>query len=377
MSIYFDYNATAPLRPVARDVMLRAFDAVGNPSSVHGPGRAAKAAMENARTSLAKLVSCRPTDVIFTSGGTESNNLAISNAIAAWGCKSVLYCATEHPSIAAPAERSGASAVMVPVMDNGKVDMAALQANIDVQNNPFLLCIMLANNETGLLQSVPEIAELVHQSGGFLHVDAAQAFGKVPVDFAGSGADSMSLVSHKTGGPNGVGALVVACGLAVSAQLVGGGQEEGRRAGTSNVPGIVGFVAAAEEACEQLEQFAQLSELREHLADLLRVYAPDLVVFSQGEDRLPNTLCCAASGFAAETQVMALDLAGFAISSGSACGSGKVKASHVLTAMGVSDELARCAIRISLGWLSTEDQVEQFAIQWGEAYERSHVREVA
>ncbi|PHR62789.1 MAG: hypothetical protein COA47_02610, partial [Robiginitomaculum sp.] len=227
MSIYFDYNATAPLRPVARDAMLRAFDAVGNPSSVHGPGRAAKAAMENARSSLAKLVSCRPTDIIFTSGGTECNNLAISNAIAAWGCKSVLYCATEHPSIAAPAEQSGVLAVMVSVMDNGEVNLAALDKSMSAQNNPFLLCIMLANNETGLLQSLPEIAERVHQAGGFLHVDAAQAFGKVPVDFAASGADSMSLVSHKAGGPNGVGALLIACGLAVSAQLVGGGQEEG------------------------------------------------------------------------------------------------------------------------------------------------------
>ncbi|VAV96111.1 Cysteine desulfurase [hydrothermal vent metagenome] len=377
MTVYFDNNATAPLRDKAKAAMLLAFDAVGNPSSVHAAGRAAKSAMETARGQLAKHLGCLTNEIIFTSGGTESNNLAITNAMNSQNCASILVGASEHPSILLPAQQSGIAALFVPVLPDGLLDIPALREIISQQDGPFLLAIMQANNETGVVQDLAPIAELVHAAGGFLHVDAAQAFGKIPVDFAKSGADSMTVVAHKIGGPGGIGALVVRSGLAVSAQMLGGGQENNRRAGTSNVPAICGFSAAADEACADLEIFAKLAVKRDRLADLLRQNAPQLQVFGQSSHRLPNTLCCAAPGFAAETQVMALDLAGFAISSGSACGSGKVKPSHVLTAMGIGDELSRCAIRISLGWLTTDDEIEQFADAWGEAYRRAVSREVA
>jgi len=371
MSVYFDYNATAPIRKTALDAMQIAHETGGNPSSVHSVGRAAKYLIDVGREQIAKAVTSSSQDVVFTSGGTESNNLAIANAVANLGCGSILIGAGEHPSNLLPAQVSRAQVTSIGIMSNGHINFDELVAAVSRQTSPFLAVFMLANNETGVVQSFDKIAGLIHDAGGFLHVDAAQAFGKIPVNFAAIGADTMTLVAHKLGGPMGIGALIVRCGLPFSAQMIGGGQEGGRRAGTSNVPGIAGFSAAAASACEQLDVFAELAHKRDHLQNLLREFAPDLVVFGESVLRLPNTLCCAAPGFTAETQLMAMDLAGFAISSGSACSSGKVKASHVLGAMQTPPELSNCAIRISMGWRTTNDEVEQFARAWGQAYSRS------
>lgn len=377
MSVYFDYNATAPLRSVALEAMCAAYGDVGNPSSVHRPGRVAKDRMENAREQISRTVRCSADDLIFTSGGTESNNLAIRNAVEVLGVRSILIGAAEHPSNLIAARNCTVPVVELAVLPDGRIDMLDLVQKIAEQVAPFLVVVMAANNETGVIQPMAQIADQVHQAGGFLHVDAAQAFGKIPVNFAAMNADSMTLVSHKIGGPLGIGALVVRCGLVVRGQMVGGSQETGRRAGTSNVPAMVGFAAATAQADEQLDMYAKLAKKRDHLAQLLRQFAPDLVVFGETVDRLPNTLCCAVSGFAGQTQIMALDLAGYAVSAGSACSSGKVKASHVLQAMQVPEALSTCAIRISIGWHTTDIGIEGFANAWGQAYGRIEQERVA
>jgi cysteine desulfurase len=370
MSVYLDTNATAPMRQVAITAMQEAMASVGNPSSVHGPGRAAKSRMDRARSQVARALRCSANDLVFTSGGTESNNLVLWNAAHTWNCRQILVGATEHPSVLTPAEQSGLPVNQLPVLASGLLDMAALDHILETQQAPFLVALMLANNETGVIQPMAEIAERVHAAGGILHVDAAQAFGKISVNFGALGADSMSVVAHKMGGPGGIGALVVNCELLVSAQMLGGGQETGRRAGTSNVAAMVGFAAAAEEAMAELDAFAELAQKRDALEDMMREFAPDLQVFSAHAPRLPNTLCVATPGFAAETQVMAMDLDGFAISSGSACSSGTVKASHVLRAMQVPEDLALCAIRISLGRDTTDEELQKFAQKWGAALGR-------
>ncbi len=370
MTVYFDYNATAPIRKTALAAVNAAYKAGGNPSSVHQAGRAAKAIVDLGRKQIASAVKCGIDDVVFTSGGTESNNLAIANARHALACSSVLIGAGEHPSNLAPVDAMAVPVTRLKLQANGLIDMDAMQSSLSGSKSP-LVVVMLANNETGVLQPMRQIADMVHEAGGFLHVDAAQAFGKIPVNFGAMGADTMTLAAHKLGGPMGIGALIVRCGLPFIGQTIGGSQETGRRAGTSNVAGIAGFGAAAVEAEEQLDRFADLSKKRDHLETLLQHFARDLVVFGKQAQRLPNTLCCAALGFSSQTQLMALDLAGFAISSGSACSSGKVKASHVLAAMGVSPDLSGCAIRISLGWRTTSEEIEQFAEAWGEAYRRA------
>jgi cysteine desulfurase len=314
---------------------------------------------------------------VFTSGGTESNNLAIRNAVDVLGVKKILLSPCEHPSNLMAAEQSGASIAYLPILADGLIDIASFEQIVSQQKEPFMAVVMLANNETGVIQPLQKIADIVHQNGGFLHVDAAQAFGKIPVNFGQVDADTMTLAAHKLGGPIGVGALVVRCGLDFRAQMLGGGQEAGRRGGTSNVPAITGFAVAAIEAMSELAEFAALSGKIDALAEMMRRFAPDLVVFGEDVDCLPNTLCCAAAGFSAQTQVMALDLSGFAISAGSACSSGKVKSSHVLKAMNVPDSLAKCAVRISIGRDITDQQLKLFANAWGLAYEQATREEVA
>ncbi|MBL1430079.1 MAG: cysteine desulfurase [Robiginitomaculum sp.] len=377
MSIYLDYNAMAALRKSALTAMVAAYEQAGNPSSVHGFGRSAKQALEQSRQQIAKAIKCSPDDLVFTSGGTESNNLAIRNAVDVLGVKSLLISPCEHPSNLTAAEQSGASITYLPILADGLLDITAFEKIVLQQKAPFMAVVMLANNETGVIQPLQEIAEIVHKADGFLHVDAAQSFGKIPVSFGQVGADTMTVAAHKLGGPIGVGALVVRCGLSLRGQMLGGGQESGRRGGTSNVPAITGFAAATVEAVSELDEFAALADKIETLVQMLRRFAPDLVVFGENADRLPNTLCCAAAGFSSQTQVMALDLAGFAISAGSACSSGKVKSSHVLKAMGVADDLAKSAIRISIGRDITDQQLKLFANAWGLAYEQATRGEVA
>ena len=365
--IYLDHNATAPLRPGAAEAMARAAALVGNPSSVHAEGRAARAAVERAREEVAALLGVAPKLVIFTSGGTEANNAVLSPSLRrraqAGPVRALLAGAAEHPSVL-DGHRFPAEAVeRMPVDRNGIVDLAWLEQRLAGLAGPALVSVQAANNETGVVQPVAEAARLVHARGGILHCDAVQAAGKVPVILEALSADVATLSAHKLGGPKGVGAIVFASDeIELGGRLVrGGGQERGYRAGTENVAGIVGFGAAAKAAASELERQAErLRGLRDACeAELCRI-APTTVVFGAAVERLPNTLAFAIPGVSAETALIRFDLAGLAVSSGSACSSGKVKRSHVMEAMGVAPALAAGAIRVSLGWSSTEEDVRRF-----------------
>ncbi|WP_445681414.1 cysteine desulfurase family protein [Radicibacter daui] len=360
---YLDHNATSPLRPEAREAMLAAMDIVGNPSSVHGAGRAARQKVETARAAVADLVGAAPDEVIFTGGATEANNIALRGL----GVERVLVSAIEHDSVLAAVPE----ATRIPVDGAGVVDLAALAALLAAGPANTLVSVMLANNETGVIQPMGEIAKLCVRHGALLHCDAVQAAGKLPLRKAVLGADLLSLSAHKFGGPQGVGALVVPAALPVTPLAFGGGQERRRRPGTENVPAIVGFGAAARLAAEGLEDYAlRLAALRDEAEVRLRELAPDAVVFAAGAARAPGTLSIAMPGVDSQTQLMALDLAGVCVSAGSACSSGKVTASHVLMAMGMPVEVAGSAIRISFGWNSTNEDVEALVAAWGALYRR-------
>jgi len=362
---YLDYNATAPVRPEVAAAMAGALMLGGNPSSVHGRGRAARHAVEMARLALAEAVGASAADVTFVSGGTEANHLALHGM----GLPRVIVSAIEHDSVRA----ARADAEILPVTRAGVADVAALALLLAGDPRPALVSVMLANNETGIVQPIARIAELVHAHGGLLHCDAVQALGKIPLDVKALGADLISLSAHKSGGPQGVGALVASPAIALLPSLRGGGQERGRRAGTENVPGIVGFGVAASLATGNLSagEGARLAALRDAAERRLSALAPDAVIFGSGMERLPNTLCLALPGLPAATQVMALDLDGVAVSAGAACSSGKVRPSPVLLAMGVAPEVAASAIRISFGWGSTMADVDRLAESWGRLYRRA------
>jgi len=361
--IYLDFNATAPLRAEALDAVTAAMGEVGNASSVHGFGRAARARVERARRQVAALVGAAPGSVIFTSGGTEANN----QALRAEARPRAFAAAIEHESVLAARE----DAVPLPVLPDGRADLSALERMLAADDAPAVVSLMLANNETGVIQPVAEAAAIAHRAGALLHCDAVQGAGKVPVDIAALGADLVSLSAHKIGGPQGVGALIAREGLAPARFVHGGGQERGMRAGTENVAGIAGFGAAAEAAAAELDRFAALAPLRDAMLRRLRDAVPDLVVFGEGAPRLPNTAKFAAPGLAAETQVMGMDLEGIAISAGSACSAGKVSVPYVLTAMGVDEALARCAVRVSLGWTTTEADIDAFVAEWTALWRRA------
>jgi len=349
--VYLDCNATAPLRPEVVAAMVEALGACGNPSSVHGFGRRARARVEAARTAVAALAGAAPAEVIFTSGGTEANLLALRGA-----GRAVIAGATEHDSVL----KAAPGAALVPVDGAGLVDLAALDRILAAAEGPALVALMLANNETGVIQPVAQAAAIAHARGAWLHCDAVQAAGKIPVDMQALGADSLALSAHKLGGPQGTGALVLRPGVALAPVIPGGGQERGRRAGTENVAAIHGFGVAAGLAREGLPAVAAL---RDGLEARLVAAAPGTRVFGREAARLPNTSCIAMPGPRAETQVMALDLAGFAVSAGAACSSGKVARSHVLHAMGAGSAADR-AIRVSLGWATRPDEVDAFAEAW-------------
>jgi cysteine desulfurase len=363
---YLDYNATAPLRDEVRAAVVEALSLTGNPSSVHEEGRRARAAVEAAREKVSALVGARAEDVIFTSGGTEANALALAQ-----GGEGVsrFVSAIEHPSVLAAAP----DATRTPVTSEGVIDLEKLETALQDHHlkgkRPFV-SLMAANNETGAIQPVAETAKIVKDATGLLHTDAVQAAGQMRLDLAALGADLLSLSGHKIGGPKGVGALVVHEGLAVEPVIKGGGQERRRRAGTENVPGIVGFGVAAELAAADLARLDEIAALRDELEARALAIAPDAVVLSARVNRLANTSCIAVPGAKAETLVIGLDLAGIAVSSGSACSSGKVEASHVLAAMGVAQEIAQGAIRVSLGFQSKRDDIENFLRAFGELIER-------
>jgi cysteine desulfurase len=361
--VYLDHAAGAPVRPEVVAAMAEAMAGPGNPSSVHRFGRHARARVETVRRALGERLGVAPYRVIFTSGGTEANHLALLGF--AGPC---LVSAVEHASVleAAP------EAPRVPVDARGCLDLGALH-DLLKRHRPALVSVMLANNETGVIQPVVEAAQLAHALGSLFHCDAVQAFTKRPTSPGDLGTDLLTVSAHKLGGPPGVGALIVREGLDPAPLQRGGGQELRRRGGTENLPGIVGFGAALEGATD----WERVRGLRDCLETGVQALRPDSVVVGVGVDRLPNLSCIVTPGLAAETQLMALDLAGVAVSSGAACSSGKVGPSHVLAAMGYAPELARCAIRVSLGWSSTSADVERFIEAWGDLLVRRRSRSLS
>jgi cysteine desulfurase len=378
MRVYLDYNATAPLKADVRDSMVESLEFYGNPSSVHAEGRAARALIEAARAKVAALAGARPEEVIFTSGGSEANALALAaQGGSAWHC---YLSAIEHPSVLAGGRFYRESTTYLPVTADGLLDLEALARELAKHHlggwRPFV-SLMAANNETGAIQPVAEAAAIVHRAGGILHSDAVQMAGKLPLNFDALGVDMLSLSAHKLGGPKGVGALVLRDGVAVEPLIKGGGQERRKRAGTENVAGIVGFGVAAELALAELDKAAALAKLRDELEARARELVPDAVVVSKRVARLPNTSLIAVPGVKAETLVIGLDLAGFAVSSGSACSSGKVEPSHVLAAMGMAPDLAEGAIRVSLGFGTTNADIHGFLGVWSELVGRMRNRSEA
>ncbi len=362
--IYLDYNATAPLRPQARKAMLRALELRGNPSSVHEEGRAARRLIDEARGQVAAALGADPRYVTFTSGGTEAANLVLAPSLrdGAGRVTDLIVSAGEH-ACALDGHRFAAERVhRAPVDGRGRLDLAALEALLGKIEGRALVALQLANNETGVIQPVAEAAALVHGAGGLLVCDAVQALGRMEVDVAILGADALFVSAHKIGGPKGVGALAFRGGdLHIEEALIrGGGQERGLRSGTENPAAIAGFAASAAVSKPDAGEIARLGALRDGLEAALGGTFADLTVFGAGAPRLVNTSCFALPGLQAETLLIALDLAGIAISSGSACSSGKVKPSHVLEAMGVETGLARCALRVSLGYDTRESDVERF-----------------
>ncbi|GAB5470208.1 MAG: cysteine desulfurase family protein [Rhodospirillales bacterium] len=347
-SSYLDYNATAPLRPEARSALLRALEVEGNASSLHGPGRAARALVEEAREAVADLVGARPLEVLFTSGATEANNLCLAGS----GAVRRLASAGEHESVLAALE--GQEIGLEP---DGRIDLSALQQALTAGEGPALVSLMAANNETGVIQPLQEAASCIKSVGGYLHSDAVQAVGRLdPALWAE--ADYISLSAHKLGGPKGIGALVVRDAAPLRPLLRGGGQEQRLRAGTENVAAIAGFGAAARAVASRWrKEVAEATGLRDRFEAGLRDLAPDVVVFGAAVPRLANTSCFALPGLRAETLLIKLDLAGIFVSSGSACSSGKVQRSHVLTAMGVEPHLSEGALRVSFGWASSAEDV--------------------
>lgn len=363
---YLDWNATTPLRREARAAMAAAWDLFGNPSSVHAEGRRARGLIEDARVIVAEAVGGEFRNVIFTSGGTEANALALTPV--SWkskqGIEHLIVSSIEHASVLAGGRFAPDRVARLPVHCSGLVDLDALRTML-AQGSPALVSIMLANNETGAIQPIAEAAHLVHEAGGLLHVDAVQAIGKIRIDIKELNIDLLSISAHKVGGPKGMGALVLAENqIRPSALMRGGGQERGGRAGTEDVPGIAGFGAAVMAAeTTRATDMARVQYLRNRLEDGLRQTRGG-VIFSQEIARLPNTTLFGVPTLKAETAVIRFDLEGVAVSSGSACSSGKVQPSHVLKAMGYGPEMTRSAIRFSLGWETTEADVDRAIKTW-------------
>jgi cysteine desulfurase len=359
---YLDWNATSPIRPEARAAMAAAFDLTGNPSSVHGAGRAARALIEDAREAVASLIGAGPNQIVFTSGGSEANALALAGS-----GRRLLVSAIEHDSVLAygGAER-------IAVTSEGVIDLDDLDARLGVDPAPALVSVMLANNETGTIQPLADVIRIARTHGALVHTDAAQAAGRLPVDFLGLDADLLSISAHKLGGPQGVGALVIGERASVLPVIRGGGQERGRRAGTENVVGIAGFGAAA--IATPGTDWSHVRSLRDDLEQ--RAVGLGAEIFADQGARLPNTASLRLAGISAETLVIALDLEGIAVSAGAACSSGKVRPSPVLKAMGVSDTAASEAIRVSLGWTTTAEEIDLFIAALGRIRDRIGARDL-
>ena len=386
--VYFDHNATSPLRTRVRKAMIDVMDVSGNPSSIHTEGRKARAIIEYSREKIAALVGAGQHDIMFTSGGTEANNTALSPGLVAEQTERregalCFVSGIEHPSVHRGGRFKPSQIRYIPVNEAGVVDLDAfeelLEANQIMASNrsdmkqPFMVSVMLANNESGVIQPVTEIAGLVLERGGLMHCDAVQALGRMPFDIGSLGADLVTITAHKIGGPKGVGALIgPAVDRVLNDPLVsGGGQELGRRAGTEDPVSIAGFAAAAEIACEELADREMTRFLRDRLETRLNGAISDLIVFAEDADRLDNTSFLAVPGLSAENLVIALDLDGISISSGAACSSGKVKKSHVLEAMGFDTEIAQCAFRVSVGPQNWLDDIDRLVISIEKNMKRS------
>ena len=361
--IYLDYNASTPLRPGVIGAMTECFQHFGNPSSIHGFGRKARACVESARDILAEKLDVIPAQVVFTSGGTEANNFCLRAALLEK--RDVFISAIEHESI----HQFAPNAKTIPVIPEGIIDLEKLDQHLAAA--PFgksFVSVMLANNETGICQPIKEVAAIVRRYQGRLHCDAVTAFTKLPFTYKELGVDYLSLSSHKIGGPKGAGALIVRSDEQLPSLILGGGQEKGHRAGTENVTGIVGFAQAIKEANN--DPWNKIEEFRNALESTITRKYPSSSIYGKSIQRLPNTSTIRMPGVPALKQLLAFDLDGFALSAGSACSSGKAKPSHVLKAMGASEEECSQTIRVSLGWQTTKNEIEQFANAWLKVYER-------
>lgn len=361
MDIYLDHNATTPVHSDVVEAMTAALAQTGNASSVHRYGRLARRGLDDAREVVANLVGTSAANVVFTSGGTEANNLALRGI-----ARPVFVSAVEHDSVLS----ARADATVLSVDEVGRLDLENLRSALESSSVPALVSVMYANNETGVLQPVSEVVSLAQEFGALVHCDAIQAAGKIPISMDDLGVDLLSLSAHKIGGPQGVGALIVRAGLDLDPLLLGGGQERRRRAGTENVPGIVGFGAAARVTHEGLSNYPEVARLRDSMEARLVGAVSDVEIHGAQAERLANTSCIGLPGVTGEMQVMTLDLAGIAVSAGSACSSGKVTPSHVLRAMGQGDDAARSAIRVSLGRDTKAADIDRFVDVWTQMAER-------
>jgi len=361
--IYLDANATSPLHPKAKAAMMDAFEWMGNPSSVHRFGRRTRQMLEEARRTLALGLGVDAQDLIFTGSGTEANYIALQGI--KYAVSGVLVGATEHDAVWSNAQ----DATVIPVSSHGKLDMAALEHHLKTQEPPVLVSVMLVNNETGVIQDVAAISKLVHRYGGFVHTDAVQALGKIPLSFDALGVDMASFAAHKLGGPVGIGALVVKPELPLKSVMKGGGQEQGLRPGTQGVALARGFAAAWQEAAsKQQETVLKHTAWIQDMEKTLQGVCPSLWVIGGESPRLPGVSCLAMPGVSNALQVMRFDLEGIAVSAGAACSSGKVSPSRALSQMGLPKTVVESAIRISLGWHSQQRDIEQFVNIWKQIY---------
>ncbi len=368
-----DYNATTPIRTSVIEAVTDAMHMVGNPSSVHASGRSARKIVEKARAKVAALAGCRTRDVTFCSGGTEANNAVIRGA----GAASVIVSAIEHDSGLAAAKLVGVPMFVCGVDGDGLVNLDELRALLADAPAPALVSVMFANNETGVIQPMQAVAQIAHEFGARLHTDAVQAAGKINVDFPMLGADYLTLSSHKIGGPQGVGAIITAPTAPLAPLIAGGGQELGRRSGTENVAGIAGFGVAALEAMDDLGEAPRIAAMRDRFEAAVSDHTNTAFIIGRAAPRTPNTACVAMPGVKGETQVMHFDLNGICLSSGSACSSGKVKASHVLSAMGYDEKTANASIRVSLGRMTQDSDIDALVAAWKSLYDRIVGRPVA
>jgi len=368
-TVYIDHNATTPPLPEVIAAVCDAMGLVGaNPSSIHANGRAARKLIDEAREHVAALVGAEPEEVVFTSGGSESNNMAILGA----GRRRILVSPTEHAAVLKTVLTRSADSDLIPVDRNGLVDLAALEAQLSQDPEPALVCVMAANNETGVLQPMAEISEIAHRHGALVHCDAVQAVGKVPVDIRAWNVDYLALSGHKIGGPQGIGALVRRGEAPLDSLITGGGQERGLRAGTENVAFISGLGVAARVAAETLdEKSARLRGYRDALEAGIKALSPASTIFCEEVPRVPNTSNFTLPGVRSDKQLMALDQAGVSVSAGSACSAGKVDPSHVLDSMEVDPEISTTALRVSFGWSSEAADVERFLDAWGKLVRRN------